>query len=46
MRARFNADELIGEDGAAFCLELPERLILAARLRDARFLLTEQTSGR
>jgi len=41
MRARFTSDELVSDDGAAFHLEAPDRLILAARLRDGRFLATE-----
>lgn len=42
MRARFSSDELVSDDGAAFRLEAPERVTVAARLRDARFL-SEQT---
>ena len=46
MRARFKADELVGEAATAFRLEVPERRTLAARLLDARFLVADETNGR
>jgi len=39
MRARFRADELVGRDAGAFCLEVSESQMVAARLREAQFLL-------
>ena len=42
MRARFRPDDLVGEDGSAFCLEPAERRTLEARLRDAQFLLARK----
>jgi hypothetical protein len=41
MRARFNADELVSDYGAAFRLEDSDRQALAIRLRDARFLAAD-----
>ena len=46
LRAQFRRDELVSREAAAFGLEVPERLMLAARLREVRFLLAEQTSER
>jgi len=41
MRARFNADELVSEDGAAFRLADSDRQALKICLREARFLTAD-----